>query len=323
MKKHDRILINKEQINRFFSSYYSEWRHIQIYGIKKILGSKYTFYKEIIEEIKETDNSVGDKTISQEISNGLIFEAIQHSLQYVEDLFALINASKNQDYFIKNIIQYRAGKIEASIKNFKLTKENICASFHFPNYPEDESQNYKEKETLKVIYDSVERLGTILNSIIEFYKKHKFFYNQYKHGLSIAFRPYGDYTPEQIEEDKKENFKRPAIVALDSLNFKDASQNQYGNKGYLMMPCFSDNIRPHLKQLQEENNLLRFVMSPQDTNIDSILKNARMTKKCLQIFIHNFLEVVNDKNPMMLRMPAPNDSEVYEFNIKADENKTS
>jgi hypothetical protein len=317
MNKADRNIVTKDQINQFFTSYYSEWRAIQILAIKEKLNTRYEFYKDIVEEIKSTDLDAGENTIAQQIKNGLLFEAISTSIQYIEDLFALIKASEKKDYFIRNIIKYDAGKIDSLIKNFNATNKNICKSFYFPYYPDEDFETESELETKKVIKGSIDRLRDIIIELIEYYKKHQFFYNQYKHGLSIALRPYGQYTNEQISKDKNKEFENTSVVALDSLNFANASRNQYGNSGYLMMPCFTEIVRKNIKELQSENNLLRFVMTPPETTIDFILAKVKRTKRCIHILIHNFLEVVNDKEPLKLRLPAINESEVFEFQIKS------
>ncbi len=81
------------------------------------------------------------------------------------------------------------------------------------------------------------------------------------------------------------------------------------------MPAFSDNVRPHISKLQKENNLLRYVMSPKETNIENIVEIARKTKRCLQILIHNFRSIINDEVKMNLRLPAEKTNEVMEFQI--------
>ena len=45
-------------------------------------------------------------------------------------------------------------------------------------------------------------------------KKHVFFYNQYKHGLKIALRPFANFTPEQVIFDKQKVLK---TICHDSL----------------------------------------------------------------------------------------------------------
>lgn len=319
MNEKVRDQINREQINRFFASYYSEWRHIKILTNYKVLENKYDFYADIIEEIKRTDKNFGESTIAQELANGLKFDCIQQSLQYIEDLFALINAGKNKDFFIRNIISYKAGKVESQIKRFKFDRENICKSFNFPYYTKEDGLSSKEHETLKVINDSIDRLGGLLKEIIEFYKENLYFYNQYKHGLSIAMRPFNDLTPEQIESDKKGVSEEGVLVALDSLNFKSAVKRKDGNFGALLIPHFTDIIQNHISELQEENNLLRFVLSPPETSVRKVKDIACKTKRCMHIFINNIKEVVSEKEVIKLQLPATTDDEVYAFDIKYED----
>jgi len=319
MNPKQREQINMEQINRFFASYYSEWRHIKILSNIKILETKYEFYSNILDEIKPTDKTVGEKTIAQEITNGLRFDSIQQSIQYIEDLFALIYASKNKDFFIRNIISYDAGKVGNSIKNFKLSRENICKSFNFPNFQAEDNLNQSELDTLNVLHESVDRLIEMVKELMEFYNKNLFFYNQYKHGLSIALRPFNDYSKEQIEKDKLNENEEGVLVALDSLNFKGAVQRKDGNFGTLLIPNLTDTIQRNIKPLQDENNLLRFVFSAPDLSIDKIKDIAFKTKRCMHIFINNILEVVSQKEKVKLQMPANDKNEVYAFDIKFDE----
>jgi len=79
-------------------------------------------------------------------------------------------------------------------------------------------------------------------------------------------------------------------------------------------------VSTHINHLQGQNNLLRFVMSPPDMFITLIADIAKKTKRCIHILIHNFLEVINDKNPLNLRLPAADDQYVFEFKIDAVEN---
>lgn len=319
MNREQRDQINKEQINRFFSSYYSEWRHIKILSNLKILRTKYEFYPDIISEIKHTDKSIGEQIIAQEISNGLKFDSVQQSIQYIEDLFALINAGKNKDFFIRNIINYNAGKIENQIRGFKLNRDNVYSCFNFPTFKKEKDLKPNEQKVLSIIEESVDRLIEILSDIISYYKKNLFLYNQYKHGLSIALRPFQDFSPEQIEDDKKGKSQEGVLVALDGLNFKSAVKKKDGNFGALLIPHLSDAIQKNIKPLQNENNLLRFMFSSPDLSTDKIKDIAIKTKRCMHILITNILEVVSQKEMLNLQLPAKDKNEVYSFNIKSDE----
>lgn len=317
MKAEDRKKIDNIQINRFFFSYYTEWRYIQILSIQKLLRNKYNFYSEIIEQTKETDKQANESTITQEITNGLLFDAIQSNIQYIEDLFAFINACEKPEFFLRKIVNYSAGSVTNNIKNAKFSTKSILKQFHLPNFLETCSEEEKQSDVGQKIISSTDRLIKIISETVEFYKKHEFFYNQYKHGLTVALRPYRNYTEDEIDLDKKGKFGPNPLVAIDNRNFKDAPKNQYGNTGYLLMPSFDEITRINMQELQRENNLLRFVMTPEGTNMEILVNQAAKTKRCIQLLIHNFLQIISESDILALRLPAENDSEVYEFSYKA------
>ncbi len=320
MDEKTRNIVTKDQINSFFSSYYTEWRLIQLLSIKKRLDNRYQFYEEIVEEIKLTDLDAGKNTIAQQIRSGLVFEAVSDCVQYIEDLFALIKATENKYYFIRNIIKYKASKISNFINNFDIDRKTVCKCFYFPNFFDEKIETEKEKETMTVINSSVDRLGKSLKEIIEFYKKNIFFYNQFKHGLTIALRPYGvKYNSEQIKKDKNGEYEDFSIIAHDSLNFKNAMNNKYGYAGTLMIPGFTENVQKNLKELQAENNLLRYVLSPQETTLNNIIDIAKKIRRCMHILINNFLEVVNEKEVLKLRLPSETLDQDYFFDINEED----
>src|SRR5689334_21071326 len=197
MNKEERKNVTRDQIERFFASYFPNWRFVQILATEKLLNEKFSFYPSIISDAKQSDDPTGDSTIAQEITNGLLFDAIANCIQYIEDLFALLKAGENKDFFIRHIITYHAGKVEKFIER-KHTEEKICNLFYFPFFDEE----FDDKKKYKVYRDSISRLCEWIDEIKEFYSKHQFFYKQYKHGLTVALRPYGRYSQEQIEESK-------------------------------------------------------------------------------------------------------------------------
>ena len=128
----------------YFQSYYTEWRLTKGLANKKLLEERYDFFSDISNEVHKWDDQNGEATIAQEIKHGLYFDSIAQCIQYVEDLFALIRASKKPDYFISNIITYKAGEVTNAIKQFKASHESISRAFQFPselllNSEEDES----------------------------------------------------------------------------------------------------------------------------------------------------------------------------------------
>ena len=173
----------------------------------------------------------------------------------------MIKASENPDYFIRSIIKYKAGKLEEYIKSYSFNRKNICKCFHFPYFYEKDGFSSQELETLNVIIKSNDLLKDMVIEIVDFYKRNIFFYNQYKHGLSVALRPFGDFTQEQINDDKANPVDDKVVVTLDSLNFNSANKN-VGNLGAFLIPNLTESISKNAKILEKENNLMRYVFSP-------------------------------------------------------------
>lgn len=312
MKSEERRLVRRDQINNFLDSYFSNWRLNQILTIEKLCIKKYDFFNDIILETKQLDDITGEATIAQEITNGLFFDAISNSIQFIEDLFALLNAAKNPDFFINNIITYKAGKIEALIKR-KYSLSEICKLFYFPFYEDAKGDTEVEKNYT----ESINRLSNYITDLQEYYKKYHFFYTQYKHGLTIALRPYRVYNKRMIDDDKEGKHK-PYLVAFDNLalnKLKGIEDIRFNN--IVFMPGFTEPIRRNLDQLHAEDNLTRFVFPPEDTTFEKIKTVAFKTKACIETIITNLATFVNEKS-YNLHLPSDNFGSYVMFKFDAN-----
>ena len=305
----ERKLVRRDQIHNFLGSYFPNWRLNQILTAEKLLKEKYSFFGDIVKETKQSDDTVGEATIAQEITNGLHFDAISSSVQYIEDLFALLYASKNPDFFIKNIVTYSAGKVEAMISR-KYNFKEIAKLFYFPYYDDVKG----ETETEKIYNECLTRLSTYIQDIQEYHNKHHFFYIQYKHGLTIALRPFNLYQGDKIEQDKNGEHK-PYLVAFDNMaldKLRGTADVRFNNMAF--MPGFTEPVRRNITTLHKENNLTRFVFPPADTNFDTIKLIAYKTKACIETIIRNLANWVNDKeNELQLPSETFGKSVLFKF----------
>ncbi|WDF79047.1 hypothetical protein PQ469_03380 [Mucilaginibacter sp. KACC 22773] len=270
----------------YLNNYYSEWRYTKVLTLQKLIDNRYEFYADLTSKVKSNRDDTGEATIAQEIQNGLYFDAIAQCIQYIEDLFALIRASKQPEFFIRNIITYKAGEVTNFIKTFKAERKYVANAFHFPdNLPYDKESDQKK------YFDGAERLTGYMAELVQFYKDYEFFYNQYKHGLSVAMRPFGNiFNAEQVAKDKAGEMS-PYLSVYDNLSIaaglkKGTVKTTHG----IMMPGFTENVMPFMSQLGEEHNYLRLVY-PADWpnfNLDILVQKAEMTKCCLQLFIFNY-----------------------------------
>ena len=110
MNKEQRELASIDQIKCFLFSYYCNWRIAKILINEKIIKEKYEFLKDIAPLVKQSESDNYDALIAQELTNGLEFDILANCVQYIEDLFALLRAGKNRDFFIREIITYSAGQ---------------------------------------------------------------------------------------------------------------------------------------------------------------------------------------------------------------------
>lgn len=311
MTKEQRQKASKDQIERFFYSYYTQWRLAKILIDDKVLRTKYDFLSDIANEIKDEGDSINqDALIAQELTNGLHFDMLSNCLQYIEDLFALLKAGQQQDFFIKNIITYNAGQIENLIKQTHSDK-NLCELFFFPYYENIENDNFRESFTA-----GLSLLKSNVIKIKEFYKEHQFFYNQYKHGLTVALRPFKPYGAEQIAQDRQGSMRR-MLVAFDNIALSKVSSNKHRGAGYALMPWITAAIQPHITQLQAEDNLIRYVWSPSDSIAERTKDCAFTVRQCMQIFVNNLLSTIKEDNLLRLRLPCDGRL-VYEFAFPAE-----
>lgn len=316
-----RALASTDLTVSYLYNYYAKWRYVKVLTLKKLIENRYEFYKDIYSEIKAHDDADGQATIAQEIHHGLYHDAISHCVQYIEDLFALLKASKQPDFFIRNVITYKGGEVTNFLKSFKAEAKNLGEVFHFPadlEFPLAENQQEYN--------DGIKRLKEYVEELIKFYKDYEFFYNQYKHGLSVALRPFGNvFTTEQIAKDQSGELP-PFLSVYDNLNLEASFKKGTAaiNHG-IMMPGLTENVMPFISELSSENNYLRFVHPPDYPNltIELLIRKAKLTCYCINLFIFNYgWKIKPDDNNYKFQLPLDyNINRVVQCSYRDDNEK--
>ncbi|WP_160711832.1 hypothetical protein [Chitinophaga solisilvae] len=296
----------------YMNSYWSEWRYVKVLTLQKLLRTKYDFYQSVTEELYKEPH---EATIAQEITHGLYYDTIAQCIQYIEDLFALIRASRDPDYFIKNIVTYQAGQITNLIKGFKVDDKSLGEAFHYPHvllFPNDKDRKAYEAGKMK--------LKEIIGEILDFYREYEFFYIQYKHGLTIPIRPFGNvFSEEQVEKDKAGEF-HPYLAVFDNFNLHAASQrNTFNTTHGNLMPGWTPAVMSCIGDLHDEDNYLRFVFPPDiDVTMDIYVSIAMKIKYCINIFKNNYLQKIDqsiDVNKFQLPID-PQSNEVLNISFE-------
>lgn len=290
----------------FFQSYSSRWRLTKVLAIQKLINQRYPFYTDILNEIRDYDDENIEAAIAQEVHNGLHHDAIAQCIQYIEDFFALLNATKSPDFFIQKITTYKAGNILNTIERYKASREQIVKDFCIP-IEVGQFEN-GQPELLRALDILVE----LVRDQITFYKQYEFFYNQYKHGLSIPLRGHGNtYTEEQINLDKAGEFE-PMVAVYDNKNLTAAkSKGTFYPLHGVMMPGFTENVRPIISKLMKEDNFLRLVYSPHspEFNFELLVDQAFKTRACMNILIGNYQQKISPEADKTFRLPVDHRSD--------------
>lgn len=311
MSPEERSQASTDLTNHYFLTAYPSWRLAKVLANYKIYLDRFDFFSEFIDIIKTPDDTNGDSTIAQELKNGLYFDTIAQCTQYIEDLFAVINAKKTPDYFIKNIVTYNAGKIGNLIKGFKILKETTAEAFQIPlDIPFTEEIKVQFDKKLDLIMDDVKE-------IIDFYKDFEFFYTQYKHGLAIPMRPFGRLLDEKhIQRDKESIEDNTFLVVWDNFNIAAASSKNRFNlqKNGAFFPGFTKKTIRYLSRLHEENNCLRFVFVPDNKNFkfENLITIAKKVRRLNVVLINNYLQKINfNEVERSIYFPDDKDGKTY------------
>lgn len=312
----DKVLLKTiawQQTNRFFYSYGVDWRMQQILSLEKQLQNKFEFFRDIVEESKKGEENINvDAVIAQEISNGLFLDAISVANQAIEDVFSMLMAGQRPLKFIGGAISYSAGKVDNFIKQ-KHKEKDIATLFYFPLFDE----SYETDEQQGYFTEGLQRLCNYIGEMKKFYTTYRFFYMQYKHGLSVALRAYIDYNEEQIADRKAEPF-RAYPIAFDNYSLTKLDANDVRAKQKILMPYLTPEIMPHIQQLIREDNLLRFVTPDEPLEFKDIKTIVETARICQRIFANNLLNSLADKYPMALQLPGDERGISYVFSFPKD-----
>ena len=291
MTNEEREKAGRSQLATYLNSQYSRWRLAKILSNKKIIENLNPFYTDIISELKQHDDETGHSTINHEINFGLHIQAIAELIQYIEELFALIKFSSSPEYFARNIINYKAGAVSNFIKNYKITDKNIYNNLWIPENIFD--IKWDEFGLQSHFIKGFNRLKDYMSSTINFYKRYEHLYNQYKHGLSFAFRFGGVQTANNTDKVMADKELGVPVFIFDNISIDKAMKQKYRNSGSAMALILTQFTQPHLSALEKEDNLLRLLPLFESQKIDHIAFQAKKVCTIYECLRENILEQIN------------------------------
>lgn len=274
----ERYFSGKAQMKMFWSNQYLYWRVVAVKSMRKIIRSADKFYHDLEDEIylgkldnSDTENQLD--TVNNEIKNGWLFEAVSQAEQAIEDLFSLLRNSNDISFFAKNVVNYNATEVKKYIWGFHTDSlEYIMQEFKLPYFPLNEP--WEDYDSFEIYKASVLRTQQWLQELIAFHKKYYLDYCQYKHGMSVALRPFGQ---QQTRKDATHNPCEGVLMTFDSYTV----EKRYRASGALpQMAMYLDpKILPYVSRLHSEGNLLHYTMHV--VNINEIV---RITEEAFALF---------------------------------------
>lgn len=297
MNNDDRLKAGKHQLRYFLANQYPMWRVVMVKSIRKILDDLDSFYAPIHEEIKSYDDEILKDTEHCEIRNGLFFEALSQSIQAVEDLFSLMRNCGDLAYFAKNVLTYKAHEITQYIRKFDIENlEFVLNEFHVPYFSPIEP--WENAEVFAGYCDAVALIQKYLRNLIAHHKKFYFHYCQYKHGLSVALRPFG----EQPKVGNEVNVHEGCVMAFDNVHFNKRYNLQ---PSAMMIPDFHPNISGNITALHDEHNLLRADLRVVNINVFiEIVEQAYTLLSVLHKNLSTQCDVFNESDIVEFAFPT-------------------
>lgn len=304
----ERYLAGKAQMKIFWANQYLYWRVAAVKSIKKIILDADRFYSDLEDEIyfdKSGTTESGDRVdiVNNEIKNGWLFEAVSQAEQAIEDLFSLLKYSHDIAYFAKNVINYNAPKVVKYIWTFDTDElEFIMHEFKLPYFSLKEP--WEEREVFETYKESLLRMQQWLQELIAFHKKYYLDYCQYKHGMSVAMRPFG--RQRTICEEKQDSHEG-VLMTFDSYRIE---KRYKASETLPQIALYLDpDISPYASRLHAEGNLLRYSLHV--VNIDEVVSITEKAFTLLNIVWVNLLK----------RCERTNEDEINEWAFPTDNYK--
>lgn len=241
-------------MRQYLVNQYPEWHIIAIKSIKKIITHPEEFYEDLISNDGDDADFIKKDNLFREIRNGWLYEAVSHAEQSIEDLFSLLKCAESPDYFIRDVVVYKANEIKNYIWNFKSDDlKFVIEQFHLPYYDISTDKEWEHKNVFEAYKSSVLLLQRYVKELIKFHKYYFLDYCQYKHGMSVALR----FNSQELDKPTVGAFK-----TYDSYKI-DVRMNQTKEVPALAMDCVPE-IMPYLSDLHNEKNLLHYTLHVAD-----------------------------------------------------------
>lgn len=290
----DKKRANDSQLHTFLSGYDDQWRLTKLVSIKMMLEDREKLKRKLRSFYGPTFKEQEDNYVYNETTNGLIFSAISELLMYFEDYFVLVNFIREDEEFIKRVVKYWAGSIgKVPNRISQLSNDDLIKAYMIPDRDyvlevmSEQSQEVRES-TLGTYDKGINNVLEYTKIIVESFNKYRFFYNQYKHGLTVALRPFGGkLNKSELQRRKRSLDGLP--VCYDNETIEKSIKS--GKSKAFVIPNLTPDIQPGITQLHEEENLLRYHYGDL-VDINELIKIGKKVHLLIRTLIKNRFDYV-------------------------------
>lgn len=299
-----RCAFNDRNVERFFGSWDPGWRWVVLLGMRRLrrdLGgmAQEAAYASGSEEWVAADYVYGP------LAYGISAAAVNEAAQHCEDLFALLKFVRRPD-FVKSIGSYSAGRVAEFGRSLASAPDvDILEMFMVPS---DEHitpglGNAADEAGMASVRSGRAELLRLVRVASDFYHRYEFLHMQYKHGLKLAFRPYGSTLPAVTVEERRAGVSAP-VFAFTHRPLDVRALGEGRSVVQFMDP--GPEALPHLARLIEQRELLR-IETHSNIDLDEICAVSYDVLRLIQVVRANRLALVelDPAAEQSFSLPAP------------------
>lgn len=302
MNSAERRAANDSQLGVFFAGYEYTWRLTKLLLLKALLEDR-SKLNPILKAYYGTDDFSNDAYVYGPVTNGLIFSGLSELLMYCEDLFALLKFIREPEYFVRSIVSYSAGTVTNLAKKLETAQPAlILKAFMIPERQHLEAilaagptPSEQAASILSLHDQDSETICAFVKDVTSAFKRFEFYYNQYKHGLTVAIKPFGGPLNSTAIATRKAHL-RGLPVSYDNDTIGAAFGKGKLSGGAVVIPGLCKETQPHLKELMEERNLLRYHMRD-EISIDELIGLGNRVAVLLVCLIKNRWDFITPMTP--------------------------
>jgi hypothetical protein len=301
--------VNEAAVRQFFAAGDPAWRWVLILGLRDLRANA-----DRLGELASAESG-GNETWSEDtyvygpLIHGLTAAAVNECAQHCEDLFAVLKFLREDLEFAKRMSSYAAGTVTRFGEGLvKCTDEEIGRLFCVPPatmVKEGLERAVDPAESLDAYDEALRRLGEQVRSVSEWYSIYEDFHVQYKHGLKMAMRPFGEPTTEAIEE-RRANVS-DTIFAFTTERIEQMMAGPSPNQP-MFFPNLIPEAREHLNALVADRAILRYKMSGPAVDLDDVVEISRRVLVALRIAATNRLALtdgLDENSQYCFDLPGP------------------